>query len=374
MELFDVYSLYEIEPTWGKGNRVYTEDGTEYLDFYGGHAVISVGHSHPKYVKAISEQVSKLGFYSNSVYNSLQKEFANKLGKISDYDDYNLFLSNSGAEANENAIKIASFHTGRKKILAMRHAFHGRTSGAVAATDNKKIISPFNATENVTFVPINNLDKAIQYLNTGDYAAVIIEGIQGVAGIHVPDIEYVKGLSQSAHNNGTLLIFDEIQSGYGRTGKFFAHQHYGVKADIITCAKGIANGVPMGATLISPEIKAVKGMLGTTFGGNHLACAAAISVIDIIKDENLIQNASKVGDYLINELKKINGLRNVRGIGLMIGFDIDGSGSEFRKRLLFEKHIFTGGAGENTIRLLPALNISLDDAKICIKRIKELME
>lgn len=373
MELFDVYSLYDIEPVVGKGSRVYTADGTEYLDFYGGHAVISIGHSHPQYVKAISDQVSKLGFYSNSVINSLQNKLAEKLGAISGYNDYNLFLSNSGAEANENAIKIASFHTGRKKILAIEKAFHGRTSGAVAATDNRKIVSPFNETDNVTFSPINNLEFAGKYLNTGEYAAVIIEGIQGVAGIHVPDKEFVEGLINIAHENGTLIIFDEIQSGYGRTGKFFAHQHYGVKADIVTCAKGIANGFPMGATLITPAIKALKGMLGTTFGGNHLACAAANCVIDVINNERLIENAAKVGEFLINELKKINGIKDVRGKGLMIGFDIEGKGSEFRKKLLFEKNIFTGGAGENTIRLLPALNISMDDAKTCVAKIKEII-
>ncbi len=374
MELFDVYSLYDIEPVKGKGSKVYTADGTEYLDFYGGHAVISIGHAHPDYVKAISDQVSKLGFYSNSVFNSLQTRFAEKLGKISGYDDYYLFLSNSGAEANENALKIASFHTGRKKIIALKGAFHGRTSGAVSATDNPRIISPFNETDNVTFVPMNDLDAVNSLLSTGEYAAVIAEGIQGVAGIILPDDSFMKKLESLTHKYGSLLIIDEIQSGYGRTGKFFAHQYADVKADIITCAKGIANGFPMGATLISPTIKASKGMLGTTFGGNHLACAAALSVLEVIEKENLVDNAAQIGEFLIGELKKIPKLKDVRGRGLMIGFDVDDSGSEFRKRLLFDKKLFTGGAGKNIVRLLPALNITIDDAKVCVKRIKELVE
>lgn len=374
MELFDVYSLYNIEPVKGKGSRVYTADGTEYLDFYGGHAVISIGHAHPDYVNAISEQVSKLGFYSNSVINSLQSNLAEKLGKISGYDDYNLFLSNSGAEANENALKIASFHTGRKKILAIKGAFHGRTSGAVSATDNPKIVSPFNRTDNVTFVAMNDTAAVRTLLSTKEYAAVIIEGIQGVAGIVVPDNQFMRDLSNSAHEHGSLLIIDEIQSGYGRTGKFFAHQHAGVKGDIITCAKGIANGFPMGATLINPSISASKGMLGTTFGGNHLACAAALSVLDVITKEQLIENAAEIGEYLISELKKISGLKDVRGRGLMIGFDVDESGSDFRKCLLFDKHLFTGGAGQHTVRLLPALNITKNDAELCIAKIKELVE
>ena len=372
MKLFDVYSLYNIEPVKGSGNHVFTEDGTEYLDLYGGHAVISVGHAHPRYVDAVAKQVAELGFYSNSVINSLQERLAYKLGKISGYDDYALFLCNSGAEANENAMKLASFATGRSKILAFNHAFHGRTSGAVAATDNPNIQAPFNKTDNVYFVLMNDFDAMKDALSTKDYAAAIIEGIQGVAGIHEPSTEFMQRLSEECKKTGTLLILDEIQSGYGRSGKFFAHQHHGVKPDIITCAKGIANGFPMGAVLISPEIEATKGMLGTTFGGNHLACAAAIAVLDIIEDEKLIENADTVGHYLIEELKRIPQISDVRGRGLMIGFEVDGfTGSDLRKKLLFEHHIFTGGAGKMTVRLLPALNLSKKDADVFLTELKK---
>lgn len=371
MKLFDVYSLYDIEPVKGAGNHVYTADGTEYLDLYGGHAVISVGHAHPRYVDAVSKQVAALGFYSNSVLNSLQESLAEKLGKASGYDDYALFLCNSGAEANENAMKLASFATGRRKILAFGHAFHGRTSGAVAATDNPAIQAPFNKTDNVTFVPLNDFDAMKSALSTKEYAATIIEGIQGVAGIHEPTTEFLQGLEKECKETGTLLILDEIQSGYGRSGKFFAHQHHDIKPDIITCAKGIANGLPMGAVLISPSIEAKKGMLGTTFGGNHLACAAAISVLDIIEDEKLIENAASIGEYLITELKKIPQVTDVRGRGLMIGFEVDGfTGSDLRKKLLFDHHIFTGGAGKLTVRLLPALNLSKRDADIFLTELK----
>lgn len=372
MELFDVYSLYDIEPVRGEGSYVFTADGTRYLDLYGGHAVISIGHAHPKYVSAISNQVSKLGFYSNSVQNSLQTELAEKLGEASGYADYALFLCNSGAEANENAMKLASFATGRKRILAFSHAFHGRTSGAVAATDNPKIVSPFNATDNVVFAPLNDLEKAESLLSTGEFAAVIVEGIQGVAGIRMPSDEFLRGLEKLVHHYGSLLILDEIQSGYGRTGKFFAHQYAGIRPDIITCAKGIANGFPVGAVLISPDIKAEKGMLGTTFGGNHLACAAAIAVLDVMREENLVENASKVGVYLLEKLKAVPGIKDVRGRGLMIGFDVEGSGSEMRRKLLFDKHIFTGGAGANTVRLLPALGITKEQVDTFIKALVEL--
>lgn len=373
MKLFDVYSLYEIEPVAGRGSYVYTADGKEYLDLYGGHAVISIGHSHPRYVKAISEQVAKLGFYSNSVENSLQQKLADMLGKASGYDDYSLFLCNSGAEANENAMKLASFATGRSKILAFSKAFHGRTSGAVAATDNPKIVSPFNQTDHVVFSPLNDLESAEKYLSTEEFAAIIVEGIQGVAGIRVPSDEFLLGLRNLCDKYGTLMIADEIQSGYGRTGHFFAHQHSGVRPDIITCAKGIANGFPMGAVIISPRLEASKGMLGTTFGGNHLACAAAIAVLEVMNEENLIDNAKEVGEYLISELKKIPQLKDVRGRGLMIGFDVEGSGSDMRRRLLFKKGIFTGGAGQNTVRLLPALGISKQQADVFIKALKEIV-
>lgn len=374
MELFDVYSLYEIEPVKGEGSYVFTADGTRYLDLYGGHAVISIGHAHPHYVDAVSRQVAALGFYSNSVENSLQKCLAEKLGRLSGYEDYNLFLCNSGAEANENAMKLASFATGRKRVLAFSHAFHGRTSGAVAATDNPKIVAPFNATDNVVFAPFGDADAAGKLLESGEFAAVIVEGIQGVAGIRVPSAEFMHKLREMTTATGTLLILDEIQSGYGRTGRFFAHQHAGIRPDIITCAKGIANGFPMGAVLISPAIEAHKGMLGTTFGGNHLACAAALAVLDVMEKENLIENAATVGSYLIGELKEIPGLKDVRGRGLMIGFDVDGSGSEMRRRLLFEKNIFTGGAGQSTVRLLPALGLSKTQADTFIDAIKQLIK
>lgn len=373
MNLFDVYSLFDIEPVRGEGSYVFTEDGTRYLDLYGGHAVISIGHAHPTYVKAISDQVSRLGFYSNSVHNSLQEQFAHKLGKASGYDDYSLFLCNSGAEANENAIKLASFTTDRKKILAFSHSFHGRTSGAVAATDNSKIVSPFNATDNVEFCELGDIETAREKLSSKEFAAAIIEGIQGVAGIRVPDDEFLRQLRTLTKETGTLLILDEIQSGYGRSGKFFAHQYEGIRPDIITCAKGIANGFPMGAVLISPAIEARKGMLGTTFGGNHLACAAAIAVLEVMEQENLIENAAETGEYLLNELKRIPALKDVRGRGLMIGFDIEGSASDLRKKLLFDKKIFTGGAGASTVRLLPALGLSKDQADTFLNAIKELL-
>lgn len=363
MKLFDVYSLYDIEPVRGKGSHVFTEDGTEYLDLYGGHAVISIGHAHPRYVKAISEQVANLGFYSNSVQNSLQTRLADRLGKASGYDDYSLFLCNSGAEANENAMKLASFATGRRKILAFGKAFHGRTSGAVAVTDNPNIQAPFNKTDNVTFVPLNDIDAAREALSSGEFAAAIVEGIQGVSGIHEPTADFLQALAGECKATCTLLILDEIQSGYGRSGKFFAHQHAGIRPDIITCAKGIANGFPMGAVLISPDIEAKKGMLGTTFGGNHLACAAAIAVLEVMEDEKLVENAARVGDHLISELRKLDKVTDVRGKGLMIGLEVEGfSGSELRKKLLFDHHVFTGGAGQHTVRLLPALSLSMEEA------------
>uniref|UniRef100_UPI004056385A aspartate aminotransferase family protein n=1 Tax=Alistipes sp. TaxID=1872444 RepID=UPI004056385A len=374
MKLFDVYSLYDIEPVCGRGNYVYTADGTEYLDLYGGHAVISVGHAHPHYVDAVVQQVSQLGFYSNSVENSLQVRFAEMLGKASGYEDYSLFLCNSGAEANENAIKLASFHSGKSKVLAFSKAFHGRTSGAVAATDNPKIVAPFNRTENVEFVPLNDIEAVGAKLATGEFCAVLIEGIQGVAGIHCPTDEFLQQLREITTRYGVSLIIDEIQSGYGRTGDFFAHQHAGIRPDIITSAKGIANGFPMGAVLIAPHFEASKGMLGTTFGGNHLACAAAIAVLEIFERENLVANAREVGDYLLSELRKIPQLKEVRGRGLMIGMEIEGSASEMRLRLLKEHHIFTGGAGATTVRLLPALSITRREADRFLAALKEQLK
>lgn len=373
MKLFDVYSLYDIEPVRGEGCYVFDREGKRYLDLYGGHAVISVGHAHPNYVKAISNQVARLGFYSNSVHNSLQEEFAVRLGKASGYEDYSLFLCNSGAEANENAIKLASFHTGKSKVLAFDKAFHGRTSGAVAATDNPAIVSPFNRTDNVEFAKLNDIADVERLLATNEFCAVIVEGIQGVAGIRMPHDEFLRQLRELTKRMGVVMIADEIQSGYGRSGRFFAHQYAGIRPDIITSAKGIANGFPMGAVLISPKFTAKKGMLGTTFGGNHLACAAAIAVLDIIEEEKLIDNAAAVGQYLIDELKKMPQLKDVRGRGLMIGVEIEGSGSELRKKLLFEHNIFTGGAGASTVRLLPALCLSREQADHFLSEFKKAL-
>ena len=355
MTLFNVYSLYPVEPVRGKGCFVYDAADTEYLDLYGGHAVISIGHAQPDYVKAISEQAARLGFYSNSVENSLQTALAEKLGRASGYGDYSLFLCNSGAEANENALKLASFQTGRAKVLAFSKAFHGRTSGAVAATDNPSIRSPFNGTPNVEFTPLNDLEAARAKLATREFAAVIIEGIQGVSGIHCPTDEFLRGLRAAATETGTQLVLDEIQSGYGRTGRFFAHQWAGIRPDLITMAKGMGNGFPIGGVLIAPHFEARPGLLGTTFGGSHLACAAAIAVLDVMEREKLVENADDTGEYLLGELRKADGPKEIRGRGLMIGIEIDGSGAEFRKKLLFGKHVFTGGAGASTVRLLPAL-------------------
>lgn len=373
MQLFDVYSLYDIEPVRGHGNYVYTADGTEYLDLYGGHAVISIGHTHPHYVEAVCRQTAALPFYSNSVKNSLQQRLADLLGEASGYDDYQLFLANSGAEANENAMKLASFVTGRKKILAFDRAFHGRTSAAVAATDNPKIQAPLNRTDNIVFVPLNDIEAVRRELASGEYAAVIVEGIQGVAGIRMVDDNFLAELREATTATGTLLILDEIQSGYGRTGRFFAHQYAGIRADIVTMAKGIANGFPMSGVLIAPSIKPVKGMLGTTFGGNHLACAAAIAVLEVMKEEKLVENAAEVGAYLLEQLKTIPGLKEVRGRGLMLGIEIEGSASELRKRLLFEHHIFTGGAGEHTVRLLPPLTITRREADIFLNEFRKAL-
>ena len=355
MELFDVYSLYPVEPVRGSGSYVYDAAGTEYLDLYGGHAVISIGHAHPHYVRMISEQAARLGFYSNSVENSLQHTLAERLGALSGYDDYRLFLCNSGAEANENALKLASFHTGRAKVLAFGGAFHGRTSGAVEVTDNPAIRSPFNATANVEFVPLNDIGAVERKLAAREFAAVIVEGIQGVAGIRCPEEGFLRALREATERTGTVPILDEIQSGYGRTGRFFAHQWAGIRPDLITTAKGMGNGFPIGGVLIAPHFEARPGLLGTTFGGSHLACAAAIAVLDVMEREKLVENAADTGEYLLGELRKADGPKEIRGRGLMIGIEIDGSGAEFRKKLLFGKHVFTGGAGASTVRLLPAL-------------------
>lgn len=373
MKLFDVYPLFNIEIVKGKGCHVWDKEGNEYLDLYGGHAVISVGHSHPTYVKAISEQVSKLGFYSNSVINSLQQTLADKLGKASGYDEYSLFLINSGAEANENALKLASFHNGKKRVLAFQHSFHGRTSAAVRVTDNPKIIAPVNEGLDVSYLPLNDMAAVEAELKKGDVSSVIIEGIQGVGGIQVPTDDFLQELRSLCTKYQAVLIIDEIQSGYGRSGKFFAHQYAGIRPDMITVAKGIANGFPMGAVLISPIFKPIYGMLGTTFGGNHLACAAAIAVLDIMHDEGLVANAEKVGSYLLEELHKFPGIKEIRGRGLMIGIEFEEPIKEIRSKLLFEQKVFTGVAGTNTIRLLPPLCLSMAEAAEFISRFRQVL-
>ncbi|MFA6895078.1 MAG: aspartate aminotransferase family protein [Bacteroidales bacterium] len=355
MNLFNVYQLWPIEPVKAKGCSIWSKEGKEYIDLYGGHAVISIGHCHPTYCKMMKDQLDKLGFYSNAVQNSLQSDLAKKLGEVSGYTDYSLFLCNSGAEANENAMKLASFHTGKAKILAFGKAFHGRTSGAVAVTDNPKIQAPFNKTDNITFVPLNDINAVTKEIQGGEYAAVIIEGIQGVSGIHEPESDFLKLLRKVCDKYGVILILDEVQSGYGRTGKFFAHQYAGIKADIITTAKGMANGFPIGGVIISPKFEAIYGMLGTTFGGNHLACTAAIAVLKVIEDENLIENAKVMGEYFTSKLKGNKAIKEIRGRGLMIGIELYEEFYDLRDKLLFEKNIFTGGAGKGVIRLLPPL-------------------
>ena len=372
MDLFNVYKRWDIEPVRGSGSKLWDVKGQEYLDLYGGHAVISIGHSHPHYVEAISQQIAKLGFYSNAVQNGLQDTLAQKLGQISGYQSYHLFLCNSGAEANENALKLASFHTGRSKVLAFSGAFHGRTGGAVSVTDNPKIRAPFNATEKVTFIPLGDLSAAQKELETKAYAAVIIEGIQGVAGIRVPSDAFLKDLRALCDRTGTLLVADEIQSGCGRTGKFFAHQYAGVEAHLITMAKGLAGGIPIGAVFISPEIQASFGLLGTTFGGNHIACAAAIAVLEVIEHEKLVEHAAKLGSWFEQQLKGDPALVEYRGRGLMIGLEIKPELVGLRDRLLQEKHIFTGASGERVIRLLPALNLPEEGARTFVEAWKDL--
>lgn len=373
MKLFDVYPLFDLEIVAGKGCYTYDTQGTEYLDLYGGHAVISIGHSHPCYVKRITEQAQKLVFYSNSVINSLQQQLADKLGALSGYDDYALFLINSGAEANENALKLASFHTGKKKVIAFVHSFHGRTSAAVKVTDNPRIVAPINDTFEVAFLPLNDMARVEQEMAAGDVCAVIIEGIQGVGGIQVPDAQFLRDLREACTRHGVVLIVDEVQSGYGRTGKFFAHQHAGIRPDLITMAKGMGNGFPIGGVLISPQFTPVYGMLGTTFGGNHLACAAACAVLDVMRDEHLVDNAARVGQYLIDRLREIPQIKEVRGKGLMIGLEFDQPVKELRHKLLFEQHVFTGASGTNVIRLLPPLSLSQEQADCFIGKLKNIL-
>lgn len=373
MKLFDVFPLFDLNIVKGNGCYVYDEKGNEYLDLYGGHAVISVGHTHPYYVEKVTDQLNKLGFYSNSVINELQQEVAQKLGEQCGYPDYFLFLINSGAEANENAIKLASFHNGRKKVLAFKKAFHGRTSVTVATTDIPAYSAPVNENSNVVFAPFNDIEFIKKELATKEYCSVIIEGIQGVAGIHVPENSFMKELRKVCTETGTILILDEIQSGYGRSGKFFAHQYADIEADIITVAKGIGNGFPMAGVLINPMFKAVYGQLGTTFGGNHLACAAAIAVLDIMKKEKLVENALNIGEYLITELKKLSGIKEVRGRGLIIGIEMNEPIKEKRSKLLFEDKIFTGSTGTHVFRLLPPLCLTKEQANVFLTKFKQIV-
>ena len=373
MKLFDVYPLFDINVVRGKGCHVYDDKGNEYLDLYGGHAVISVGHTYPYYVEKLTKQLNQLSFYSNSVINTLQIELADKLGRASGYDDYSLFLINSGAEANENALKLASFHTGKKKVVSFAHSFHGRTSAAVNITDNPKIIAPINHTFEVVYLALNDIDAVRRELSAGDVCAVVIEGIQGVGGIQLPDDEFLRRLRDICTETGTVLIVDEIQSGHGRSGKFFAHQYAGIRPDIITMAKGMGNGFPIGGLLISPMFTPVYGMLGTTFGGNHLACTAAIAVLDIMEKEALVDNAARVGTWLIEQLKQLPGIKEVRGRGSMIGIEFDESIKELRTSLLFDYKVFTGVAGTNVIRLLPPLTFTIDDAAEFMERFKKVL-
>lgn len=377
MQLYPVYPLFDINIVKGEGCHVWDSEGQKYLDLYGGHAVISIGHCHPHYVEKLTQQLNTLGFYSNSVINRLQEQLAERLGKACGYDNYQLFLVNSGAEANENALKLASFHTGRKRILAASKAFHGRTSLAVEATDDPKIVAPVNANGHVQFLPLNDLEAFQSELAKGDVAAVIVECIQGVGGIRLATSEFMQGLRKACSENGTVLICDEIQCGYGRSGKFFAHQHTGVRPDIITCAKGIGNGFPMGAVLISPQFKAVFGQLGTTFGGNHLACTAALAVLDVIEEEHLVENAASVGSYLLAQLKTLAAetpsIVDVRGEGLMIGIEFSDSIKTLRTRLVKELHVFTGAASTNILRLLPPLSLTKAEADDFLSRLKQVL-
>lgn len=359
--LFDVYPLYDIEPVKASGSYLWDKNGKEYLDLYGGHAVISIGHCHPYYVEKLTQQLNRISFYSNSVKIPLQEELAEKLGEISGYPDFRLFLVNSGAEANENALKLASFHNGRKKVVAFKNAFHGRTAGAVAVTDNPSIVAPVNYSEHVSFLPFNDVEALEDGINE-EVSAVIVEGIQGVGGIQVCSDEFLKALRRKCDETGAVLILDSVQCGYGRSGKFFSHQFSGIEPDLITMAKGMGNGFPVGGILISPKFQASYGLLGTTFGGNHLACVAGVAVLDVIRQENLIANSAEMGDYLLKGIKEIGGYKDLRGKGLMIGIEFDFPVKELRNRLLFEHHLFTGVAGSSTIRLLPSLAIGIKEA------------
>lgn len=378
MKLFDVYPLFDVNIVKGEGCKVWDEDGQEYLDLYGGHAVISIGHSHPHYINKVTEQLQKIGFYSNSVINKLQQQLAERLGKMCGYDDYQLFLINSGAEANENALKLASFTNGRTRVLSAEKAFHGRTSLAVEATNNPKIIAPINANGHVTYLPLNDLAAWEAELAKGDVCAVILECIQGVGGIRLATPEFAQGLQAACKKHGTVLICDEIQCGYGRSGKFFAHQWLGIRPDIVTVAKGIANGFPMGGVLIAPHLKPVYGQLGTTFGGNHLGCAAALAVLDVMESENLVNNARTVGEHLMEELRKLQAecpekILDIRGRGLMIGIDLSCPHKDVRVPLIKQEHCFTGCAGTNVLRLLPPLTLTVAQADDFITRLKRVL-
>ena len=376
MKLFDVYPLFDVNIVKGKGCKVWDDKGQEYLDLYGGHAVISIGHAHPHYIEKVTEQLNKLGFYSNSVINKLQVELADRLGRISGYDDYQLFLINSGAEANENALKLASFTNGRTRVLSAEKAFHGRTSLAVEVTNNPKIIAPINDNGHVTYLPMNDLTAWETELKKGDVCAVILECIQGVGGIKLATKEFAQGLQRLCKQYGTVLICDEIQCGYGRSGRFFAHQWLDIRPDIITVAKGIANGFPMGGVLISPDFKPVYGQLGTTFGGNHLACAAALAVLDVFETERLVENAHEVGTYLMEQIKAIDSphIQDVRGRGLMIGIDLDVPHKDVRQPLISEEHCFTGCAGQNILRLLPPLCLTKAEADQFIDKLTNILK
>ncbi|MFZ3272977.1 MAG: aminotransferase class III-fold pyridoxal phosphate-dependent enzyme [Lutibacter sp.] len=374
MELFDVYPLYNVTPVKAEGVYVWDENDTKYLDFYGGHGVISIGHSHPDYVKSMSEQLTKIGFYSNSIVNPHQQELAHKLGKLSGCENYNLFLCNSGAEANENALKLASFETGKSRIISFDNAFHGRTSAAVAVTDNPSINAPINLQQKVTFLPLNDIELVVHEIGKGDVAAVIIEGIQGVGGLDEGTAEFFQEVQKECNENNVLLILDEVQSGYGRSGKFFAFQHHNIQPDVITTAKGMGNGFPIGGVLISDKIKAKYGMLGTTFGGNHLACAAGIAVLDVMEKEHLMQNVNEVYGYFLQEIATVPKIKKVKGKGLMLGVEFDFEVGELRKKLIFDQHIFTGGSNnKNLLRILPPLSAKKEHVDLFINALKEIL-
>ncbi len=370
MNLFDVYPLYEVSPVSAKGISVTDDKGQEYLDFYGGHAVISIGHSHPHYVKRLKDQLDKIGFYSNAVQNPLQKELATKLGKLSRCEDYNLFLCNSGAEANENALKMASFHTGKTRVIAFKNGFHGRTSAAVAATDNEKINAPLNKQQKVSILPLNDLDSFVTEISKGDVCAVIIEAIQGVGGLDEPSTIFYQELEKLCRQNNVILIADEVQSGFGRSGKFFGFQHHNIKPNIISVAKGMGNGFPVGGILIHEDIKASYGLLGTTFGGNHLACVATLAVLEVLEKENLIENSKVLGEYFRHKAAAVPQVKRVKGRGLMLGLEFDFEIAELRKKLIYKQHLFTGGAKDKSVlRILPALNITKDDLDIFFEKL-----